>query len=839
MDQDPILANLNEAQHEAVVAPLSGQYQILAGPGTGKTKTLTSRVAYLMNTVPAKDILVMTFTNAAAREMRSRIKQLIPNNNEVSKLNVGTFHGECFKYLVRYGSRIGLSGKITIADPTDQAAIMKEIVNSAETTVKLEEFGYSSKLGKCYSNPTTKMNINLDPKHCIKKISEFKSHGYTEVQDFAKVCPNEFNSPIGMYIYRKYQDELEENGLVDFDDIIIKTRDLLKQCPDIVSNIQAVLVDEFQDSSTVQLELTVLFAKATGNITIVGDPDQSIYAFRNAQPENMRLLQKMFPNSKVIYLEENYRSTQPILDIAVGLIRRDRNRIGGDRLLKSQDSQNTTKKSLPVLAQFKSEKDEAAYVATQIKYLRDCSGTLFKYQDMAILARTGYASKKCELELAFNGIPYRVLGGFKFWDRAEVKLVVDYFRVVNSDNDRVAISSTINAPKRGFGPVTLTKLLTRVDDKTSIFTQLKQYAYDEEFREEHGLKIRKDALEGLDNYIKLIEGCRDILKEADALGPATCIRNILDHILEKTNLVKILAANDANNEEKRLENIELIRSQIDLVYQNDEMNDDGGAAEEDLNPLQTLLLSLSLGGDGEDSAYSNDRVTISTMHSAKGLEWPIVFSINTIDDHVARGGDKGEEEERRLLFVSLTRAKLLLYVSFATTLVKFGNEEEASMTRLLTGLEHHFKTCDKGKGTTNISWDMFVSYANFLRRPVPDRKQIQFASSATTVPSKSASFSGFTLASSVIERPQNKKRKPHIPSAPISRSLSIPTNNRTSLLNTSKQTRATGFRTPLMPSKPTPTLNSPNTLPHSHPIPPKRKTLGTRRGPINQKLPFT
>jgi DNA helicase-2/ATP-dependent DNA helicase PcrA len=693
----------------------------------------------------------MTFTNQAAREMKARISSLVGSSYDVSRLRIGTYHSICYGYLLRYGTKIGIAKKVLIADEQDSVTILQQVLDSGEFISRMEQAGFT-KQGKSFYSRDNFAPLQLKPRSILSKISQLKCDGAT-VDDYVSRLANPSTDWLAI-VYRMYQEELDRNSRVDFDDILIRCQKLLTDHPQVVENVAAVLVDEFQDSNNIQLHLTCLFAQAKNNITVVGDPDQSIYAFRHARPENMVILKETYPDIKLVYLEENYRSTQPILNQATSLIRQDQNRFGGDRVLRCQSNLNI----MPTCVEFRNDDKEAMEIATHIQLLVDQSGGVLEYKDMAILARTNFVAKKCEVELATRGIPYRFLGGHKFWDYSEIKIVVDYLRVVHSGDDMIAISRTVNVPKRGIGYVSLAKMLTRPATELPLFDQFQLFADDSKFRTEMGLRLRPDALQGLREYVHTVLEARRILENDPTEKGLT---QVINYILEATDLLKCLSDNDMSLK-RREANIALLKSNIESLAtpkgenennaigddddnddddndDDDDHNGDDDNGDDDYDLLHAFLSNLSLGS--APGSEQGNQVTISTMHSAKGLEWPVVFAIGSVDSNLDRCINEVQvAEERRLLFVAVTRAKVLLYLTYPIVSTSWNGPEGQMLSRFLCDRTlYQFSNFNAKTGMRKFTRDEFVKIAEFLaRRPpafsdVPNSKLNGFVSGASMI----------------------------------------------------------------------------------------------------------
>lgn len=773
---------------------------------------MCSRIVYLIRhyNVAPRDIVVVTFTNLAAQEMIARVGKMLGEPERSKELVIGTFHSVCYRLLQKYGQRIGLQKNCSIADETDKLTIMEQVVRRTAT-----EFPqYSQNL------PSNSREM----RSTIGKISSKKNSG---------VCSSDSikEQPLRI-IFQTYQAELREAGKLDFDDLLLECRRLLRQEPDVMANVQSVLVDEFQDSNEVQLDLIELFAHARKNITVVGDPDQSIYAFRNARPENMRILLKRYPDTSVVYLEDNYRSTQAILDNAMALIRQDADRIGADRRLISQSKNSAV---LPIVTSFGSPIEEAEAVAEQIAHLKRDSECI-NFSDIAILARTGNECKRMEISLMAQKVPYKLVAGFKFWERKEIRALIDYIRVVCFEDDRHAISRTVNVPKRGIGEKSVQKLMDGIPRATALLARLREIADDHSLLHQYEIKGKAVATK-LKSYIACIDGAREALaKENNTEG----LLNAISFILQKTQLLSSFDKQDDDRTSSREANIELVREYIRSM-----------AAPEDADmPIALHFLnSIALSPGDDNSDEDKNRVIVSTMHSAKGLEWPVVFVMNCTDEFVSRFEGQ-DNEERRLLFVASTRAKALLYYTYS----------RANLNPLLERCcrPHLVKRCKAQ--LPRITGSQFHAIAAFLGRPPPtfspcasfDRTSRGFSSARDLIGAKGE------LGSKKVQKRAPFGRAP-LPSPHSSRSSVAKSSPATTTISQAQQQRRLNSTSlngslpsttgrvqsdkPLAagPNQYEPAVNNlrPQNAPAYKPAVSTKKRLGMRRGPVTNKLPFT
>jgi len=659
-----MLEHLNEAQHTAVTSP-SNVLQILAPPGSGKTKTLTSRVAYLLQHHDYKpwNVICLTFTIKSSREMKERLSKLLGNGIE-SRLILGTFHSVCRRYLVTYGHLIGLSKGFGIADGSDTISIIKRIVK--------------------------RLGINVDARKAQSRISSSKVKGisYTEMaQTEAKrnnVEQQEFAS-----VFQAYEDQLAKSNLLDYDDLLLRCVDLLGQHPTCVSNVEVVLIDEFQDTNLVQFDLMRLFAAKNKRVTTVADPDQSIYGWRSAEVKNLKRMRKQYSDTLVIELKSNYRSSGAILLASHEVIEQDESR--HPKALVPTHCPGT----VPVLRRLPSAEIEASWIVSEIQRALALTGDLFTYSDFAILLRSASLSRHIESAMGRAGIPYRMVGGQKFFDRLEVKILLDYLRVINQPHNNDALARIINIPARGIGPTTAKGLLEEAEaKKTSLWTLIREAA---QGHNKPKTKISKAAENGLGTLISIILTSRS--KILDCSVPQSP-EDILRQIIKKLDFQAYLRKTHNDDHESRWANIEeLLVQALEFPMLNSECgieeSDDlpriagleqekGNAAEEALSKfLANVALATELQRDDKDPEgdISQSQITISTIHAAKGLEWPVVFVPSAYEGCIPHSRAEDTDEERRLLYVAMTRAQALLYISCPT---KNSQREETTLSPFLS-----------------------------------------------------------------------------------------------------------------------------------------------------------
>ena len=688
---DALLAGLNAAQRAAVTSNAS-VLQVLAPPGSGKTKTLTTRVAHLLahHGYAPQNVICCTFTIKASREMRERLRGLVGPDLE-QNLVLGTFHSICRRYLVAYGYLIGIPKGFGIADTSDTTSIVKKIVK--------------------------RNGFSLDHKTIRSKISSHKAKGKT-VDDLPKEPQKQLDKQEFVAAFEEYQATLVNSNLLDYDDLLLRCVDLLKAHPSCVSNIEALLIDEFQDTNIVQFELMKLLAVKQRRITIVGDPDQSIYGFRSAEIENLRRMQTFYPETVVINLEENYRSCSSILNVAQDVIEQDTER--PSKKLKSTHCYGT----LPVLRKLPNPHEEALWIASEVKRAVAVTGGLIQHNDIAVLIRSAFLSLLIEKAFTGASIPYRMVGGMRFFDRVEIRLVVDYLRTISHPDNDAAFLSIINTPSRKVGDTTIAAFVALgAEKKTSMWTTV-QRVLAGQFTPEK--KMSSPSSQDLQKLVNIIKTARQKMK---TMTPAEVPSKLIEYVVSSLSLQAYLQKKYKDDYEDRIENIQelvlhakdiianpIIEEQLPVVdgVQQDASDQAGQDA------LDQFLANIVLSTEVEKSNEDNDRprVTISTVHSAKGLEWPVVFVPAVYEGSIPHSRAEDTDEERRLLYVAMTRAQALLILSFP--LVQSRDQGESILTQFLPPSVHH-RFGDRGP---LFSDTIIADIAKTLRRPMPSQQAI-------------------------------------------------------------------------------------------------------------------
>jgi DNA helicase-2/ATP-dependent DNA helicase PcrA len=638
-----ILATLNPTQREAVEA-IKGPVLILAGPGSGKTRVITHRVAYLVKLcgVSPHNIMAVTFTNKAAREMRERLEQLLGQAAEA--LSLGTFHAICARILRRDGKAIGLDSSFVIYDEDDQLSLMKQA---------LEE-------------------LNLDPKQYAPQvlrsaIGAAKSR-LISPEDYAQRV-NSYFEEIVHRVYQRYQQLLSQSRAVDFDDLLMKTVQLFQDHPKILNSYHSkyvhILVDEFQDTNIVQYMLMKQLAGKYRNLCVVGDPDQSIYSWRFADLRNILSFEKDYPEAKVVFLEQNYRSTKTILEVASDVISANVLRKPKKLWTENEDGASVT-----VIEGYNAE-EEAQSVVNEIEKL--IGQEQISLKDCAVMYRVNAQSRALEETFLRYGVPYKLVGGTRFYQRQEVKDIIAYLRVIHNPQDNVSLTRIINVPGRGIGQRTINTLQSWAKaHNTSLFEALNQVSHN---------VIAGEAKQSLPSRIvQALAGFDALMAKLIAQSHELSLSGLLDEILEHTGYREYIL--DKEDGEERWENIMELRN---VASEYNEL-----APEE---ALATFLEKVSLVSDIDDLNEKADAVTLITLHQAKGLEFSAVFIVGLeegILPHRKSFDDPEQmEEERRLCYVVITRAKKRLYLLRSYRRSLFGSSTANPPSRFLQDISPH------------------------------------------------------------------------------------------------------------------------------------------------------
>lgn len=629
-----IYDTLNKEQQEAVFHT-EGPVLILAGAGSGKTRVLTHRIAYLIEEkgVNPWNIMAITFTNKAAGEMRERVDKIVGFGSE--SIWVSTFHSSCVRMLRRFIDRLGFDSNFTIYDTDDQKTLMKDICKRLEIDTKVYK-----------------------EKAILAAISSAKDE-LVSPEEYEISVMGDFSKKKIALAYKEYQKELKKNNALDFDDLIVKTVELFQACPDVLEYFQErfkyIMVDEYQDTNTAQFKFVSLLASKYQNLCVVGDDDQSIYKFRGANIGNILGFEKVFPNAKVIKLEQNYRSTQNILNAANQVIR---NNMGRKR--KTLWTQNEEGEQIH-FRQFMNAFEEAEYIAGDIsKKVREHDG---EYKDFAILYRTNAQSRLFEEKFLIANIPYKLVGGVNFYARKEIKDLLAYLKTVDNARDDLAVRRIINVPKRGIGATTL----SRVQD----YAAERGMSFYDALRETGEIPSLGRAASKVEPFVTFIQTLRS---KEEFLSPS----ELLKDIIESTGYVEELKAEGTEEAEARIENIdELITKVVSYEEENDEPT------------LSGFLEEVALIADIDSVDGDDNQVLLMTLHSAKGLEFPYVYLAGMEDGifpsyMTITADDPAEiEEERRLCYVGITRAMKDLTLTCAQQRMIRGETQYNKVSRFI------------------------------------------------------------------------------------------------------------------------------------------------------------
>lgn len=620
-------------QQQAVFCT-EGPLLILAGAGSGKTTVLVNRIAYILQSELCKpwQILAITFTNKAAGELKERICNAVPEGG--SDIWAATFHSTCARILRRYGDRIGFTSHFTVYGTDDQKKLVKDI---------LKQLNYDEKM--------------LPVKRVLNEISKAKDEMLTPQEMLKRAGYDNLKQSVAK-VYEIYQSRLKTADAMDFDDMLCKTVELFQNCPDILefyqNQFKYIMVDEYQDTNKVQYKFVSMLAAKYGNICVVGDDDQSIYKFRGATIENILSFENTFKGAKMIRLEQNYRSTQNILNAANGVISNNTMRKG-----KTLWTENAVGDKIEVHTS-DSERDEAQFIA---KTILDGVADGRKFSDFAILYRMNAQSNSIEQALSRSGIPHRVIGGRRFYDREEIRDMVAYLQVINNPHDDVRLGRIINVPKRGIGATTLEKA-------SEIAAGLGESIYSV-IKDADVYPQLSRAATKLKSFVALIDG----LMEAEQSGDYS-LAELYNLILEHTDYEKYLKT-EKDNPDVRIENIEELSSNI-IKFEED-------YAEE--ASLSNFLEEISLQTDIDNYDAEADSSVMMTLHSAKGLEFPVVFIAGLeegVFPSIATMMNPDElNEERRLAYVGITRAKEKLYITKAKSRMLMGHTSYNKVSRFV------------------------------------------------------------------------------------------------------------------------------------------------------------
>ncbi|MGN0466058.1 MAG: DNA helicase PcrA [Lachnospiraceae bacterium] len=684
-----IYDTLNDRQKEAVFCT-EGPLLLLAGAGAGKTRVLTHRICYLIEEkgVNPWNIMAITFTNKAAKEMRERVDSLVGYGS--SDVWVSTFHSTCVRILRRHADKIGYKNNFTIYDGDDQKRLMKDVCKSLNIDTK-----------------------QFPEKNILGEISRAKDMHQSE-SEYEKESYGDFRKSKIAQVYKEYQKRLKANNAMDFDDLLCKTVDLFQFYPDILEKYQDrfryIMVDEYQDTNTVQFYLIRMLARKYRNLCVVGDDDQSIYKFRGANIYNILNFEKEFEDATVMKLEQNYRSTKNILELANNVISNNRGR-------KQKTLWTENEKGEKVFfSKVATEYDEAEMVAKKIEEACEEGSS---YKDFAILYRTNAQSRVLEEKLIFKNIPYKIIGGINFYQRKEIKDMIAYLKVVDSGLDDLATKRIINVPKRGIGDTTIQKIEDFALQEEMGFLEAAEIA-------QHIGSLGKATVTKIKKFTDFIDELREVLRNEGILS-------LYDTILEETGYKQELIIENTDESHTRLENLEEFRNKI-VEFE-----------EEKNSTLTELLEEIALIADIDGLQEESDRVVLMTLHSAKGLEFPYVFLVGLEDGifpgyrAIASESEEDMEEERRLCYVGITRAKKQLYLSYAQRRMMRGQMQYNTPSRFLEempgrllqetkkGRDSAVSSMNKGRNFANTAWKT----ASFDHKPYQTMQNFENSKAAS------------------------------------------------------------------------------------------------------------
>ncbi|MCW3079126.1 UvrD-helicase domain-containing protein [Segetibacter sp.] len=672
------LNELNEQQREAVLHK-EGPIMIVAGAGSGKTKVLTTRIAHLMSEhkIDAFNILALTFTNKAAAEMKERVEKIL-GNSEARNLYIGTFHSVFARMLRAEGPKIGYPNNFTIYDTDDSRSVLKTVINE----MNLDDKHYK---------PSVVHSRISHGKNALVGPVEYQNDYYIQQEDMRS------NRPLIGQIYQSYAARCFKNGAMDYDDLLFKMYELLRDFPEVLYKYQHkfkyIMIDEYQDTNAVQYQIIKLLAAVHENIAVVGDDAQSIYSFRGATIENILQFQKDYDDVRVVKLEQNYRSTQCILNVANEVIKNNKGQIPKDLWTKNQEGEKIR------LVRTMTDNDEGKFVADTIQEQK--LRNHFYNRDFAILYRTNAQSRSFEESLRRMGIPYRIYGGVSFYQRKEIKDVLGYLRVIVNTRDEEALKRIINYPVRGIGKTSV--------EKAVIFANEHNISMWEVLTKAGEFGFKAGALEAISNFVIMIKYFQSMLNSKNAYDVAV-------QVGKHTNIVKDLFNDKTTEGLARYENIQELFNSI-KEWTESPSNDDGELGDKTLG---SYLQQITLLTDADDDKENSDVVKLMTIHAAKGLEFACVFvggieetlfpsamSINTREEL---------EEERRLFYVAVTRAKKNLWLTYSNTRYRFGQLVQNEPSRFIEEMpELYIDRSFAGGGARNQGYNDFGGTSAFDR----------------------------------------------------------------------------------------------------------------------------
>ncbi|HZF64585.1 MAG TPA: UvrD-helicase domain-containing protein [Chitinophagaceae bacterium] len=646
------LKGLNEPQKEAVLTT-SGPLMIVAGAGSGKTKVLTTRIAHLMaQGVDAFNILALTFTNKAAAEMKERVEHML-GNREARNLYIGTFHSVFARILRGEAHRLGYPNSFTIYDTDDAKSVIKTVVQELNLDAQ-------------HYKPNAVYNRISAAKNALVNATDYKNDYQIQQEDLRA------NRPMIGHIYEGYAKRCFKNGAMDFDDLLFKMYELLKLFPEALHKYQHkfkyIMIDEYQDTNPAQYEIIKLLGAVHENVCVVGDDAQSIYSFRGATIQNILQFQKDYDEVKVIKLEQNYRSTQNILSVANEVIKNNKGQIP-----KALWTENTSGEKIRLIRTM-TDNEEGKFVADSIQEQK--LRNHYKNKEFAILYRTNAQSRSFEESLRRMNIPYTIYGGISFYQRKEIKDYIAYLRLIVNPKDEEALKRIINYPVRGIGKTSIDKAILEANNNDISMWEVLENAGRYGFR--------SGTLQAIEEFVQMI-------KSVQSMMPTKNAYDIAFHIGKQTNFVRELFNDKSTEGVQRYENVQELLNSIKEFTETPSNEESGEVGDKG---LAAYLQQITLLTDADQKDPNADTVKLMTIHAAKGLEFPVVF-VGGLEEGLFPSGmsintREELEEERRLFYVAITRAKGRLYLTYANTRYKFGSLAQNEPSRFIEEISSEF-----------------------------------------------------------------------------------------------------------------------------------------------------
>jgi DNA helicase-2/ATP-dependent DNA helicase PcrA len=723
--QQAYLTGLNERQKEAVLH-LKGPLMIIAGAGSGKTKVLTSRIAHLMHSgVDSFNILALTFTNKAAKEMKERVEKIL-SNTEARNLYIGTFHSVFARILRAEASKLGYPQSFTIYDTDDSRSVLKAVIN---------DMGLDDK----HYKPNIVHNRISSAKNALIGPAEYALDSFLKQED------SRANKPAIADIYASYVARCFKNGAMDFDDLLFKMHELLRDFPEVLHKyqhkFQYLLIDEYQDTNPVQYQIAKLLAAVHENICVVGDDAQSIYSFRGATIENILQFQKDYDDVKLVKLEQNYRSSASILEVANHVIKNNKGQIPKELWTENESGEQIK------LVRTMTDNDEGKFVADAIQ--ENKLRNHFLNNDFAILYRTNAQSRSFEESLRRTGIPYKIYGGLSFYQRKEVKDFIAYLRIIANTKDEEGLKRIINYPARGIGKTTVEKCLVLANENNITFFEV--------LEKSKSFGFKAGTLTAIEEFVTMIKYFQNQLTKDNAYDVAVLVG-------KHTNIVKELFNDKSTEGLARYENIQELLNSI-KEWTESPSNEDGEQGDKSLG---AYLQQITLITDADNDKEEFDSVKLMTVHAAKGLEFSCVFVVGLEESLFPSGMSVNTreelEEERRLFYVAVTRAKKHLWLSYANSRYRFGQLVQNDPSRFIEEMpEDKLDKSSAGGGARNQSsgWGntydrMYANDNKNWNEQKPNRNAVGKTNTPNSTPSK---------PSYMPVVPPSTLNKNHIPSA--------------------------------------------------------------------------